>query len=68
MPSPLRTSRWWPPFALGDEHPLLREAKVAHSQAKGRATAQPAEIAEDGTTYMTDFDLIYRRVDTNVGE
>jgi hypothetical protein len=25
------------------------------------------EIAEDGTNYTTDFDLIYRRVDTYAG-
>ncbi len=48
---------WW------EGEPFSQRFTATFSDDGNTITGR-SEIAEDGTTYATDFDLIYRRVDT----
>jgi hypothetical protein len=42
---------------------VARRGRVTFEWLDGNTIAGRWEIAEDGTNYRTDFDLIFRRVD-----
>ena len=49
--------------ALRQLEPLVGERFTATLSDDGNTMTGRWEIAEDGTNYTTDFDLIYRKVD-----